>query len=161
MSKKLRIILVSVSVIIFFTAGCKKDSNVLATKMSATIDGKTWNSATRVTIKNSTGFTITAQQVSTTLVTSSLVIRIGGLNTGTYNVIASSNTCLGTYTPDVQTATESYISATGTVKLTEVNTGDKTISGTFEFTCANLSLQTIEIKSGSFDDLKYQESSDN
>jgi len=161
MGKRIKIILVFVSMVMFFTIGCKKDSNILTTKMSATIDGKNWNSTTRVTVKNSTGFIITAQQVSTTLVTSSLVVRIGGFNTGTYNVIATNNTCLGTYTPNIETATESYISATGTVNLTEVNTGDKTISGTFEFTCANLSLQTVSVASGSFKDLKYQETSDN
>ena len=146
---------------VLMISACKKDSNNLITKLSASINGETWNSAIRITVKNDAGFIITATRVNTSLVTSELAIRINGFSTGTYNVIATSNNCLATFTPNVSEATKSYVSATGTVVLTEVNTGDKTISGTFEFVCANLSLETITITNGSFEGLSYTETSGN
>jgi len=141
--------------------GCKKDDddNVILTKMTANIDGKAWTSTTRVTVKNNTGFVITAQQISTTLVTSSLVININGSTPGKYEVGLSGKGCLATYIPDVTNASDSFISATGSVELTEVNTSDKTISGTFSFKCAKLSLLAIDITNGTFTKMKYTDSS--
>jgi hypothetical protein len=159
MNTKMKVSLISLSMVILMVAGCKKDSNILTTKMSATIDGTKWNSTLRETLKKNTGFVITAQQVSTTLVTSMLVININGFTTDTYNVGLASNSCLATYTPNISTASDSYVSATGTVTLTEVNTTDKTISGTFTFTCGNVSLKTVSITDGSFTGMKYTETS--
>jgi hypothetical protein len=159
MGTNLKISMVTLGMTIILVTGCKKDSNnVLVTKMKATIDGTEWNTTARATVKNDNGFIITGTHVSTTLVTSTLVINISGHTTGTYNVIGTSNNCLATYTPVVSNASESFISITGTVNLTEINTSDKTISGTFEFSCLNLE-QIVEITGGSFTDLSYTESS--
>lgn len=161
MNRRFKFSLVSLGIAMILFTGCKKDDddNVVLTKMTANIDGKAWTSTTRVTVKNNTGFVITAQQISTTLVTSSLVININGSTPGKYEVGLSGNSCLATYMPNVSTASDSYISATGSVELTEVNTSDKTISGTFSFKCAKLSLLTVDITNGTFTKMKYTDSS--
>jgi hypothetical protein len=159
MGTNMKIGLITLGLALLMAAGCKKDDNALTTKMTATINGKSWVSTIRVTVKNDAGFIITATQVNSSLVTSELIIRINGFTSGTYNVIASSNNCLATYTPDVTNASKSYVSATGIVTVTDINTSDKTISGTFEFTCSNLSLEMVPITNGSFTGLKYTETS--
>jgi hypothetical protein len=146
---------------ILLTVGCKKDGSNPSPKMNATIDGKSWNSSVRVTVKNNDGFIITGTQVNTSFVTSTLVVKIFGFAPGTYNVIATSSNCAAIYTPNIQEASNSFASVTGTVSLTEVNTSNKTISGTYSFTCTNLSLQLTTIANGSFNDLIYTESSGN
>jgi hypothetical protein len=157
MNTKKKYIVIALSVGILMVTACKKDSNLLPIKMSATIDGQAWNSSIQVTARNNTGFVITGTQVSTSLVTSTLLIRINGFTTGTYSVVAISNNCLATYTPNIDNATSSFFSATGTVNLTEVNASDKTISGTFEFNCFDSAPKLVTITKGSFTQLKYQE----
>lgn len=151
---------ITLGLALLMTAGCKKDSNILISKMTASINGDSWASTGQVTVKNDKGFVITGTQINNSLETSTLVLKINGFTTGTYNVISTTNSCLATYTPKVTDATDSYISVTGTITLTEVNTSDKTISGTFEFYCTNLSIQIAQITNGRFTGLKYTVTSD-
>lgn len=161
MGKKIQYKWFILSFAIILIASCKKDGNDLITKLTATIDGKSWVSTLRVTAKNDNGFIITASNINTSLVTSELIIKINGANSGTYSVIAASNNCLATYTPDISQSSKSFVSATGSVTLTDVDTKNKTISGTFEFVCTNLSLETVQITNGSFSGLSYTETSGN
>jgi hypothetical protein len=97
MNFKLNTCLVSLSLGLLLFVGCKKDSTSPTVKMAATIDGAAWNAGLRVTLKKSDGFYITGTQISSSLATSSIVIKIFGLAAGTYNVIATSNNCAAVY----------------------------------------------------------------
>jgi hypothetical protein len=152
---KIGIILLSFGILMIY--GCKKDSTEPGAKFSASIDSVAWNAGVRVTIKKEDGFYITGTQITSSLKSSSLVIKVFGFSTGTYNVVASDNNCAALYTPNLSTPSDSYASLTGTVNLTEVNTTAKTISGTFSFSCVNTALAVIPITNGSFTGLKYTE----
>jgi len=142
--------------------GCSKDStSVLSTKMSATVDGVAWSATVPLAVKSSYGFVITGTQASLAGSTSTLVITLKGTTTGTYTLIATTNNCVATYTPSILAASDSYASLTsGTVNLTEINTTDKTITGTFSFpSCSNTALKSVAITNGKFTDLKYTDAS--
>ncbi len=152
--------LITVAMILVLTmVSCSKDSdgNPVVTKMSATIKDKSWSTATRVTVLTPTGFTITG----TSLTGESLVITTYGAAVGTYDLDANlgslSGECLCVYTPSIMQQSNYYTSTDGTVKLTEVDTTNKTISGSFSFTVYNVTLGTIAIKNGTFSKLSYTE----
>jgi hypothetical protein len=161
MKTKFKLTIFSLSLAVLLTIGCKKDSSGPSTKMAAKIDGKAWNTTFRETFKNNEGFVITGQQLNSSIITSSLVIRIKGFTKGTYDALIINSASTAVYTPNIQELTKSFTSISGTVEITEVNTNDKTISGTFNFTCTNLSvpLVTMSITDGSFNDLLYIETS--
>lgn len=146
--------------------GCSKDNNsptILSASSSATIDGVTWSNPLLVppfAVKTSTGFTITMSSISSSTVTSTLIVQLFGTVTGTYDatIITTGNKCTAVYTPNILTPTDTYASTIGKVSVTEINTTNKTISGTFNFTCANTSLVTKTISNGKFTNVKYTES---
>jgi len=74
-------------------SSCSKDSdgNIIATKMSATIDGSGWSTISRVTVLTNGIFTITG----TTALGESMVITIRGDETGTYELSANLNDLSG------------------------------------------------------------------
>ena len=163
MNAKFKIGIISICFGALMIVGCsKKDanniSNILTEKMSATIDGKAWDASVKKTVKNTQGFIITGTQVNSSLVSSIVAIQIFGTTTGTYNVVAVTNNCAATYTPDLTQPSNSFASSTGTVHLSEVNTSNKTISGTFSFECIDLSLKSVSITNGTFTALSYTES---
>jgi hypothetical protein len=157
MNAKMKISITLMSLGLLMICGCKKDSDTLGTKYSADINNLAWNAGVRVTVKNDDGFIITGTQISSSLTSSTLVIKIFGFSEGVYNVVASGNNCAAVFTPNVSSPSDSYASVTGTVDLTEINTSEKTISGTFSFTCVNLSVDTKTITNGSFTGLRYTE----
>jgi hypothetical protein len=144
----------------FLFAGCNKDNSVISSKVTATIGGSSWTSIAAAK-KTSTSFIISGTQLSSSLVTSELVITIKGLTTGTYklSVLPVSTECLATYTPNILKPLVTYASTTGTVTLSEIDTDNQTISGSFNFTCANTSVETLSVESGKFTDVKYVDSS--
>jgi len=155
MKAKARIGLISLCLGLLMVVGCSKDS-ILPVKMKATIDGASWTSTAQVTNKNSTGFIITGTSLLSGT-TSTLAITILGSTMGTYNVVATSNICAAVYTPNLTSTTNTYASTSGKVILTEVDASSKKISGTFQFTCRNTSLDEVSITSGEFTDLTYTE----
>ena len=150
---------------ILILGSCSKDSTSFLpeSKTKATIDGASWNSTTQVAYKNITGFIITATQISTTsLTTSTLVFTLVGSGTGDYDVLSTSTKhFVAIYTPNISEPTATFTSTKGTVSLTEIDTANKTISGTFNFTCASLALVPVlkTVSSGTFTKISYQESS--
>jgi hypothetical protein len=148
--------------IVIMGVSCKKDSqgnNILGTKMSATIDGKAWDSAIRTTVlqTNSNTFIITA----TSLTGEILEVTTYGSTQGTYELsVGSVNAkCLGTYKASISSGTSDiYISTSGTVVLNKVDKTAKKISGTFVFSlyCLN-SLTPKTVTNGVFNDLSYTE----
>lgn len=149
---------------ILFLGSCSKDSSSILpeSKIKATIDGASWNSTTQIAIKNTTGFVITATQISVTSLTSStLVFTLVGSGTGTYEILSTgAKHFVAVYTPNITTPTASFTSTKGTVSITEIDTANKTISGTFSFTCASIALVPVlkTVSSGTFTKVSYQES---
>ena len=156
---KLRGLIAVAMILVLTMVSCSKDSdgNAVPTKMGATINDKSWSTATRVTFLTPTGFAITG----TSLTGESLAITTYGATVGTYDLNANlgslSSECLCVYSTSVLPTANYYTSTDGTVKLTEVDTTNKTISGTFSFTVYNVTLGTIAIKNGTFSKLSYTE----
>ena len=152
---KLNFTLICIAFLTLSVVSCKKDNSSTPVKMSAVIDSKTWSPDIRLAVLQSNVFTITA---SSPLTSESLVITINGSSTGTYTLSLLSFQCAATYTNvAVPTSSDIYASLTGNVVLTKVDKTAKLISGTFEFTLANSSVQTKSITQGQFNDLQYQE----
>ena len=165
MNAKLKIGIVSICFGALMIVGCsKKDSNnisnILTAEMGATIDGKAWNATLRETVKSSIGFVITGTQAKLPPeLSSTVIITINGTTKGTYSaeLLTTSKKCAATYTPDiVNNPSYSFGSISGSVIITEINTTNKTISGTFSFDCTNLS-KSISITSGKFTGIGYTE----
>lgn len=132
---------------------CNKDSSA-PTKMSCTINGTTWTPDARLTVLSGGYFTITATTASLSQ-SASLVIVIHGTTIGTYtfNPLQAQTQCEVTYTPSLLSPTDTYLGATGSVKLTKVDQTSKLISGTFQFVLTNGTI----ISQGLFNDLQYQQ----
>lgn len=131
-------------------SSCSKDSDS-ATKMGATIGGESWSPSLRVTNLTNDYFVITG-----TAANGILAITINGNAAGDYNLSLTEQKCAATFKKSMTaTGDDVYASATGKVTLTKVDTNNKKISGTFNFTLTNTSLKTISITSGTFNDLSY------
>jgi hypothetical protein len=138
---------------------CKKDAgSVIPTKMSATIDGKSWDSLLRTTIwqTNSNTFVITG----TSLTGEILVVTTYGSTAGTYelSVLPVKAQCAGSYKASATTSSgDIYVSSAGTVVLSKVDKTAKKISGTFSFTLVKNLSDTKTVTNGVFTDLSYTE----
>ncbi len=164
--KRFSIVLV-VSLVLFaivFNA-CKKEDlqNVITStaSMSAKVDGNSWSAVTRVTkhFTNSQKFIISG----TTSNGEVMVITVFGDAVGTYTSSTSIDSLSAkvgcVWQPDASSpATDNYVSQSGTVTFSTVNTTDKKVSGTFSFTLMDQSLTTTKnITEGKFKDLSYSE----
>lgn len=134
-------------------ASCSKDSDTISTKLSAKIDGKSWNATGRYTNLTGNVFVITGTSITGEV----LVITIKGDSPDLYELNLSNLECSATYKKSaLSTSTDDiFQSITGRVNLTKVDKENKKISGTFDFNLARLSIETISISSGSFNDLEY------
>lgn len=156
--KKFSIILILIGLVAFYS--CEESSDLLPIgNMEASVDGTAWKAITRVTILESGYFTITGTSSSGDIIN----VTILGNTVGTYELDASLSDVQaqmgGFYKPESATSdSDNYVATVGSVELTEVDTDDKKISGTFEMTVSKLvgtSLETIEITNGEFENLKY------
>lgn len=148
--KKVIIIIVAV----LFFIGCTKDEEgkIIWPAMSAVIDGVEWNSATRVNVLEEGKFIITG----TSLDGKSLSITIFGSAEGVYELNLTSTKVAAVYKESINMTTEdAYISVSGEVELTEVDTSRKKISGTFSFIVVRNLTNTINITEGEFTNLTY------
>ncbi len=166
--KKISILLIILSVLI---VSCKKEDVketvnnaaplVTTASMSAKVNDTLWTSVTRVTNHyDTTGFflitgTSTEGQV--------IAITIKGETEGTYTsstAIDSLSAQVGcVWQPDASSPTEdNFISKSGEVVVTSLDTVEKRISGTFKFDMINTNLSaTKTIREGKFSNLKYSE----
>ena len=120
--------------------------------MSAVIDGSDWKPITRVTVLDEDKFVITG----VTLTGETLVITILGTAEGVYELNLTAVQCGAVYKETAGTSTEdAYVSATGEVELTNVNSSKQEITGTFSFTVAKGVLNTKTITEGTFRNLAY------
>jgi hypothetical protein len=134
---------------------CTKELEKLLTKMSCNINGTEWSSSIRDTKLQDNKFIITGTSLDGQIIN----ITIFGTTEGTYDLIAIVSTeFTAIYKESASVSTNDiYTAVSGTVVLTDVDTSDKKISGTFNFIATNLNLQTKTITSGKFDDLSYNE----
>ncbi len=120
--------------------------------MTATIDGQEWKADLPAAQLKDGKFIITGTAVSG----KTLVITVNGTTADTYELGLTSAQCAAVYKESVNTSTEdAYLSVTGNVVLTSVNTTGQRLSGTFSFTVTRGISETFTIANGVFDDIKY------
>ena len=146
------------SVLLFVLLGllitCSKDDDSGTPYMGAKIDGSDWKAITRVTVLEDEKFVITGTALNGEVV----AITVFGTSEDTYELGLTSAGCAAVYKKSgLGTPTEdTYVSATGEVILTDVNTSAQEISGTFSFTLVKgLLNSTLTITDGSFQNLSY------
>jgi hypothetical protein len=154
--RKIKAFLILLTVIVTIIS-CKKDSegNIII-GMGAKVDGDSWSALVPLAALYNNTFTITG----TSLTGKTIVVTIDGNSEGTYklSVIPPAADCGCTYKKSLTSSQQDwYLSVSGTVTLTNVDVTAKKISGTFEFTVANSSLETVTITNGVFNDLAYTE----
>lgn len=117
------------------------------------IDGSTWTALTRVTTNTAGNFIING----TTFNGDALNISTLGDTPGTYPLGTLSYNSTGSYSPKASNPDSLYTAINGTVEITEVDTQNKRVSGTFSFNCTNALNQTlsIAITEGVFSYLSY------
>lgn len=149
MGKRLIILLLGVA---FVLGSCSKDS-VSVNKLSAKIEGKSWNASLRVANLTSNVFVITG----TSLTGEVLVLTIVGDKPGLYEFSLTEYKCNATYKKSALSTSpdDIFTSVSGKINLTKVDLVNKKISGTFDFTLARLALETVSISNGSFNDLEF------
>jgi Family of unknown function (DUF6252) len=159
MKKTLIFIVLAVTVV--FSA-CNKDGdgslpsliNPYAS-MSASISGYSWSATTRVSVHFNNKFIVTGTSIDGKVVE----VSIFGDSPGTYelNPLQSLTQMQGLWKPDGTTSGQNYVSVRGTATLTEVDTTNKMISGTFEFVAARTINDTVYVQNGAFSKLNYSE----
>ena len=123
--------------------------------MTAKIDGAKWTSITRVTIQKSGIFLITGTSTDG----QAIEVTVNGTTSGTYTLEASTSSpsaqCGSIYKPTINSTDSTYVSKSGKVIITNIDTENKLISGTFNFVVTKLDA-TKNITEGKFSDLAYQ-----
>ncbi|MBN2681717.1 MAG: hypothetical protein JXR58_04365 [Bacteroidales bacterium] len=142
--------------LLILISSCNKD-DVFEASMSASIDGTSWSAVTRVTKKTNGKFIITGTSTDQKVI----VLTVYGVNEGTYELSAGMDSVdfqfSAVYQPEASSPSENnYLSKSGTIKISKLDTENQRISGTFNFSATKLS-ETITISNGEFKDLKYSE----
>lgn len=153
--KKLLFALVSVA---FMATACDNDENPSpiinpTAKLTCKIDGVSWTAITRVSTLTQGSFVINGSA----LTSDALNVTIVGETTGTYTLGTMQYGMSATYSPIASNTDSVYQAINGSAVLSEVNTTDKKITGTFSFNAVNvknLSL-TKSITEGVFTVLRY------
>jgi len=149
----------------FMMNSCEEAEKLLNAKMTATIDGANWTAAVRHA-------TVTDQLINIIGTGTNLDVvnlTVYGTTEGTYELtLGQANLkCAAVYKEEGMTDADRYVSLKGKIIIDDLNTSDKKISGTFEFSMIKfsdyeagnietwLTMDLLEIKSGSFKDLTY------
>lgn len=147
----MKIIGILLTSMLIFSACNKDDILELLPEMSATIDGSEWKSITRITFQEDGKFNITG----TSAPGETMNITVFGTTAGTYELSVLSPKCAAVYKESVETVLDdAYLAFSGSVDLSEVNSSNKTITGTFNFSVVSLT-DTISITNGKFSGIKY------
>jgi hypothetical protein len=157
--KTFLIIIILATITLF---SCKKEV-VTNASMTATIDGTAWTTVTRVSnhFIGTKMFTITGTSLSGEV----LVLTVRAEEEGTYTSSTSIDSLSAqvgaVFQPNASSPSENnFFSNSGTVTISEIDTENMLISGTFSFQLTKLDV-TKSITSGKFTDLKYSESGGN
>jgi hypothetical protein len=158
--------IVAILIIFLGINSCDKVKEVIPIpSMTATVDNDSWTSIFRASVlfENNGVFSITGTPDASENVDKAIILTINGTTVGTYSIGLETQTsdCLVVYKKTAAAANGSddyYISRTATITLSEVNTDNKRISGTFSATLvpSNNPLGTeITITNGTFENLNY------
>jgi len=161
-----KLFIISALLTIIFATSCTKEiaeeiaPMVTSASMTATINDTTWTSLTRVTkhYSNTHLFLITGTDANGKVI----AITIRGDQKGTYTSSTSIDSLNAQVGAVWKPNSNEYLSNSGTVTITDINTTDLKISGTFSFNIvnsANLS-DAIEVKNGKFTNLTYSTEAD-
>lgn len=133
---------------------CEKD-NPLGYKMTATIDGTSFNSLVTVAYIQENKMIIEGTSVNGKII----VLTVSGTDQGSYALSANPPLAqfAAVYKESVTVTTEdTWASVSGNISLTSVDTNAKTISGTFSVRMKkDLTDNILEISNGSFTGVKY------
>jgi len=163
--KKHFLILTALAVIITIFSCDKDDAEEVSTyvssaTMSATVNDTAWSAITRVTkhYPSTNLFVIVGTDTDGKI----LSVTIKGDQKGIYNSSTSIDSLSAQVGAVWKPKSGQYVSNKGTVEITEVNTAEKKISGTFNFDVVNTSDLTdvFTVASGKFTNLGYTEESD-
>ena len=152
MYKRILFSLLAITLTLSFSS-CDEEDLKLFASMSCEIDGQEWDSAVRATTLQTGKFVITGTSLDGKVV----VITILGSEEGTYSLALNppAAECGAVYKASASISDEdAYVSSTGEVVLTKVDTDEQEISGTFEFSVTRLT-ETFEITDGEFEDISY------
>jgi|GEM_PF-1258053 len=168
--KKLFVLLAFVAVV---ASSCSKDGDgtpVLINpnaKLSCSLDGSPWTAITRVTTNTQGTFVVNTRVTTNTqgtfvvngsaLQSDALNITIIGETTGTYTLGTGQYNFSASYSPVASNTDSLYTAINGTVELTDVDTQNRKISGTFSFNAVNVKdlSKTISVTNGVFTSLSY------
>ncbi len=163
---KTRILILTTLVIVITIFSCKKDdaeeisTYVSSASITATVNDTAWSAFTRVTkhYPSTNLFVIAGTDTDGKILSLTIKADSAGIYTSSTSIDSLSAKVGAVWKPK----SGQYISNKGTVEITEVNTAEKKISGTFNFTIINTSDLTddISIRSGKFTNIGYTEESD-
>ncbi len=143
--------------ITILSGGCTLEDLLeeFAPDMSAKIDGIEWNTTLQYTALEEGKFIITGTSIDG----KSLSITIIGNSPGAYELSLTSSQCGAIYKTSPNSTNEDvYLSVSGTVNLSVVDTEQNKISGTFVFSLRrDISEPNVEITQGIFNSLTYED----
>ncbi len=152
-----------IGLLAFTFNGCSDDDgdgipDALSAKLTCNIDGQAWTSLFRATVISDSKITITATTGITQETGELLVITVFGTEQGTYQLASGEVECAAVYKKTATASSDdAYVAANGNVTITEIDTVNKRISGTFNFTVTRIT-ETFSISNGVFQGLKYTQS---
>jgi hypothetical protein len=162
--------LVSFIILLLIVLSCTKEEQkelvetVLPEKFSATINDTAWNAITRKTTQQAGQFLLIGTSTTGKVLQLSIfgsTAKTYSLNTSILDTNSASVQFAAVYKKSATQTLDAYYAKHGNIVVSEVNTTDQTISGTFEFTMfrasSNVFITTdsVVVTSGSFSDLKY------
>ncbi len=145
--------ILAIGIIVFNISSCDK-LNLTNASMKAEIDKQAWNSITRVCLLDDNSITLTGiDQTGKTI-----ILTIRGSEPGKYELNPYSldfNTEAVYKTSDYSSLADAYIAYSGEINLSKVDDELRVISGDFEFNLLNTAGDTVKIRNGEFEDVKY------
>ncbi len=166
--KLISLLFLSVLLIAVAFSSCKKNETVqdvlLSTaSMSAKVNDTLWTAMTRVTrhFAANNKFVISGTSSNGQVIVITVLDDAEGTYTSSTSIDSLSAQVGAVWQPDASSpTTNNFVSQSGTVTLTTVDSQNMKVSGTFSFDLINLSTsQTKTITEGKFSDLSYTENS--
>lgn len=165
--KSISLIFSSILLITVIFSACKKDETVENTilsqaSMSAKVNDTSWTAITRVTrhFAANNKFVISGTSSDGQVIVITILADAVGTYTSSTSIDSLSAQVGAVWQPDASSpTTDNYVSQSGTVTLSTVDTQNRKVSGTFSFDLINVSNnQTKTITEGKFSELSYSES---
>ena len=135
-------------------SSCEEDSKLLSFKFKASIDGQEFKSATPLATMYQDKIIIEA----TSLSGQSILLTINGTQAGTYAISASPALVqfAGVYKQSINSSSDdAYLASDGNIIITDIDTQNNRITGTFEFTVRRNLTESITVSNGQLIGIKY------